>query len=113
MPIRLHGSASQLPATSVYVGQGSRYANPFRAGDTSPSEHRTPMSAEEAVDLFAATLRGPVGQCYAEHFARALHGLDLVCTCPLTAPCHADVLLYLANGSVPHRTARSLEGPIQ
>lgn len=26
-----------------------------------------------------------------------LHGLDLVCWCPLTAPCHADELLRLAT----------------
>ena len=27
----------------------------------------------------------------------ALRGLDLACWCPLDAPCHADVLLELAN----------------
>ncbi|MEU7183230.1 MULTISPECIES: DUF4326 domain-containing protein [Streptomyces] len=114
MPVRLHGSARtalRLPATCIYVGKGSRYANPFRTGDASPSVHRTPMTAQEAVELFAATLRGPVGRCYAEQFARALHGLDLVCTCPLDAPCHADVLLCLANEAAPNRTTCSLEGP--
>lgn len=56
------------------------------------------MDAAEAVDLFAATLRGPVGHHYAVRFARELRGLDLVCTCSLDEPCHADVLLRLANG---------------
>jgi hypothetical protein len=66
------------------------------------------MGAAESVDLFEATLRGPVGRHYAAHFARALHGLDLMCTCPLDTPCHADVLLRLANefgdGTTPHIT---------
>ncbi|WP_138960763.1 DUF4326 domain-containing protein [Streptomyces sp. YIM 121038] len=113
MPIRRRGSAhatSTLSGSAVYVGRGSRYANPFRAGDPSPTPCRGPMTAEEAVDLFAATLRGPVGRCYAERFARALRGLDLVCTCPLDAPCHADVLLRLASESEQRSTTCSLEG---
>ncbi|OKK02398.1 hypothetical protein AMK26_22315 [Streptomyces sp. CB03234] len=72
------------------------------------------MDAAEAVDLFAATLRGPVGRCYAARFARALRGLDLMCTCPLDMPCHADVLLRLANESVEGDTVPTrffLEGP--
>jgi hypothetical protein len=28
----------------------------------------------------------------------SLRGHDLACWCPLDAPCHADVLLHLANG---------------
>lgn len=114
MPIRRRGSShatSALSTSGIYVGNGSRYANPFRAGDPSPSQCRGPMTAEEAVDLFAATLKGPVGRCYAERFARALQGLDLVCTCPLDVPCHADVLLHLANEPEPRGAACSLEGP--
>lgn len=30
-----------------------------------------------------------------------LRGRDLVCWCPLDQPCHADVLLELANGEAP------------
>lgn len=32
-----------------------------------------------------------------------LAGHDLMCWCPLDRPCHADVLLELANGSRTHR----------
>lgn len=100
MPTRHRGSAraaSALSPNCVYVGRGSRYDTPFRTGHPSPSGNRQPMTAEEAVDLFAATLCGPVGRHYAERFAEALRGRDLMCTCPLDAPCHADVLLRLAN----------------
>ncbi|MFD6468962.1 DUF6195 family protein [Streptomyces goshikiensis] len=115
MPVRLRGAASDAAALSTacaYVGPASEFANPFAAGDRSPSPAGTPMGEAEAVDLFAATLRGPVGSFYADHFARALHGLDLMCTCPLTVPCHADLLLRLANGpGNTISTSYSLEGP--
>ena len=32
-----------------------------------------------------------------EDVERELHGRDLACYCPLDEPCHADVLLELAN----------------
>ncbi|MGW3163326.1 DUF4326 domain-containing protein [Streptomyces sp. NPDC001142] len=115
MPVRLRGTAhdaATLSTACAYVGPRSPYANPFRVGDPGPSPLGSPMGAEEAVDLFAATLRSPVGRYYAARFARALRGLDLMCSCPLSAPCHADVLLRLAHesgGTV--RTRFLLEGP--
>jgi hypothetical protein len=117
MPVRLHGAsrdAAALPTACVYVGPRSRYANPFRTGDPAPSPLRPPMDAAEATELFAATLRGPVGRRYADRFALDLRGFDLMCTCPLDVPCHADVLLRLANESGDGDTIHprtSLEGP--
>ncbi|MEU6295280.1 DUF6195 family protein [Streptomyces erythrochromogenes] len=116
MPVRLQGTAPDADQSTAcaYVGPLSPYANPFTAGDRSPSPAGPLMDAEEAVDLFAATLRGPVGRCYADEFARALRGLDLICTCPLDVPCHADVLLRLANASGDGdtiTTSNSMEGP--
>jgi hypothetical protein len=35
---------------------------------------------------------------------RELRGWDLACYCPLDQPCHADVLLELAN---PHRRPKA------
>ncbi|NJQ04051.1 DUF4326 domain-containing protein [Streptomyces lonarensis] len=115
MPVRLRGvpsDAAALSTTCAYVGPRSPYANPYVAGARSPLG--PPMKAEESVDLFEATLRGSVGRHYSTQFARALRGLDLMCTCPLDAPCHADVLLRLANslgdGTAP-RTTELLEDP--
>ncbi|NDZ76967.1 DUF4326 domain-containing protein [Streptomyces sp. SID10853] len=102
MPVRLRGApqdAAALSTACVYVGPRSRYTNLFRVGDRGPTPLGTPMDAAEAVDLFVATLRGPVGSCYSDQFARALRGFDLMCTCPLDVPCHADALLHLANES--------------
>lgn len=69
----------------------------------------------EIVELFRRTLVAPdrgMRGAYpsrAGHFAKVqlheirpkLAGLDLACWCPLDRPCHADVLLELANGGVP------------
>jgi hypothetical protein len=53
-----------------------------------------------AVDLFALHI-GPMGNYeYDEDALAALRGLrgkDLACWCPLDYPCHADVLLEIAN----------------
>jgi hypothetical protein len=65
----------------------------------------------EIVELFRRTLLGPdrgmVGAWPSRggHFARfgildvqhELRGRDLACWCPLDQPCHADVLLQIAN----------------
>ncbi|MFD5553787.1 DUF4326 domain-containing protein [Streptomyces sp. NPDC127068] len=117
MPVRLCGASRDAVALSTacaYVGPRSRYANPFTVGTRGPSLLGSPMAEAEVVDLFAATLRGPVGRCYADLFARALRGFDLMCTCPLDVPCHADVLLRLANESGDGNTICTrylLEGP--
>ncbi|MFJ8957447.1 DUF4326 domain-containing protein [Streptomyces sp. NPDC102381] len=112
-PVRLRGAprdAAALSTACAYVGPRSRYANPFTAGIRTPLG--PPMGAAESVDLFEATLRGPIGRHYAARFARALRGLHLMCTCSLDAPCHADVLLHLANEPGDGTTSSDLlEGP--
>jgi hypothetical protein len=56
----------------------------------------------QAVELFRAWLEN--GNQNARDFAwsarRDLAGRDLACWCPLDGPCHADVLLAIANGGV-------------
>lgn len=78
-----------LPA--VMVGRPSRWGNPFRVGK-SAEEVR---SACEAVRLFRLDLlmrmaRNP-------DLLEPLRKKNLACWCALDQPCHADVLLDLAN----------------
>ncbi|MGV3564181.1 MAG: DUF4326 domain-containing protein [Nocardioides sp.] len=83
---------------AVIVARPSRWGNPWRVGDLNPyaatEEHPDgqPATAEEVVALYA------MGATFlpAEAFA-PLRGRDLACWCPLDQPCHADVLLELAN----------------
>ena len=37
-----------------------------------------------------------------------LHGLNLACWCPSTRPCHADLLLKLANEELEPRAVREV-----
>ncbi|SKU74823.1 Uncharacterised protein [Mycobacteroides abscessus subsp. massiliense] len=85
------------PEGAILVSRPSKWGNPFRAdGDRS-----------QAVSLFREMLdRAPLGdgtwgrdgESVFETIRRELAGRDLVCWCPLDQPCHADVLLEIANG---------------
>jgi hypothetical protein len=107
----------KMPEGAIYVGRPTRWGNPFRAireggfqcvvdhrgarwsrlvCDTDRAKCATEMRAE-AVRLFELH-SGPMGnyEIDADDLA-ALRGHDLACWCPLDQPCHADVLLELAN----------------
>lgn len=86
----------RMPPGAVYVGRPSRWRNPFRVGDelfVNVSGHR--LSHEKAAGLFRAAIQfNPGLQRQVRH---ELRGRDLVCWCRLDQPCHADVLLEIAN----------------
>jgi hypothetical protein len=97
----------RMPAGAVYVGRPTKWGNPWHIGDLGIPD------ATEAVRLFRAAVLGfwsngdfcrtqahpdsTVGRIIADA-PRELAGRDLACWCPLDQPCHADVLLELANG---------------
>ncbi len=103
-----------MPEGAIYVGRPSYWGNPWKVGER----------YEQGTAHFAVltTLRPQLRGLSAVHIAsveevvalyfewlvndpprwlsvRELAGHDLVCWCPLDAPCHADVLLELANAS--------------
>lgn len=96
---------------AVIVARPSRWGNPYKARakyvlDLGPEakgvrfvQARRP--ADEAVALFRDMLaRAPLsddGSTVYDEIRRELAGRDLACWCPLDQPCHADVLLELAN----------------
>ena len=89
----------RMPEGAVYVGRPSRWGNPWRAGDfrflTGPKAGRL-MDVADAVQAFRNTIdRDPGARALA---VTELAGRDLACWCPLDQPCHADVLLEIANG---------------
>lgn len=105
----------RAPEDAVYVGRPTLYGNPFqlaRVGkdwlvyvDAAPGVTGRTVATlcgerearQTAVDHFRAELRTPGGSEQAVFFASKLHGRDLMCWCPASMPCHADVLLELAN----------------
>jgi len=88
----------RMPSGAVYVGRPGRFGNPYVALVTLTDAVPAAESVAGFEDLWRRWLADPA-PCY-DHMRRALRGLagkDLVCWCPLDQPCHADVLLRLAN----------------
>jgi hypothetical protein len=75
---------------AISVARPHKWGNPFPTKDKNGVPIRT---NEEAVRLYRQWLPGTplCGQ------VSELAGHDLMCFCPLNQPCHADVLLDLAN----------------
>lgn len=88
---------TKLPAGTVCVtrtayGPG-KFGNPFKVG-----KEGTPPTNAEAVQSFREWLDNtPEGQDMAFRAKRDLRGKNLACWCRIGDPCHADVLLELAN----------------
>lgn len=76
-------------------------------GDVTTHEIRV-ASAEQVVEMFRRDLMGEAPYWFRPRSARfgledvrtVLAGRDLACWCPLDHPCHADVLLQLAAGTL-------------
>lgn len=79
----------RMPPNTVYVGRGTDWGNPFKAptNDT--------MGRAYAVIMFAGYC--PPNSALAEAARRILRGKNLACFCPVDQPCHADILMQLAN----------------
>lgn len=105
LPIRIQRRRARgwkMPAHTKYVGRGSLYGNPFRvarsARELEEGGELVVASAAEAVARYREWIeRSREGRFVASCAARNLWGLDLACWCKLDQPCHADVLLELAN----------------
>ena len=121
VPRRIHLRRTKgwrMPENTVSVARPTKWGNPFRElavinwhlGDY--YDDRNAIWREEAVALFRAWATeqhppkywicpgGPdhpysVAPCALDF--RELRGKNLACWCPLSQPCHADVLLELAN----------------
>ena len=108
----------RMPEDAIYVGRPGEWGNPFKIGKDADD-------AAHAVDLYRAWLEvnlssvlDPYGSAeyrrsmsyYRDRIlTRApllLRGRDLACWCPLDGPCHADVLLELANADLPEEGTR-------
>jgi len=61
-------------------------------------KHDEPLTKQQAVDHFREWLaKTPAGLDMAAAAREQLRGKDLACWCGLDQPCHADVLLEIAN----------------
>lgn len=85
----------RMPEGAVYVGRPSRWGNQYRVDDESGRYFK--WDHETVVKLHRLWITAPWNEDALEAFLAPLRGRDLACWCPLDQPCHADVLLELAN----------------
>lgn len=75
----------RMPPNTVYVGRPTKWGNPFSV-------------REGEVNLVLRTYRAYIDKGFRRiAMYHELRGKDLACWCPLDQPCHADILLELAN----------------
>lgn len=89
----------RMPERAVYVGRPTMWGNRWRIGVHSNLLGRNVKTVEEAVALYRR-LAWPEPHHHA-WIRENLRGKDLVCWCRLDRPCHADVLLEIANAPLP------------
>lgn len=96
-PIRIQRKRTKgwkMPKNTVYVGRPTIWGNPFSMG--------TP---ETLVELYGEYIQGynrfhdssPTPRDRTTEIRKELKGKNLACWCPLNQPCHADILLKIAN----------------
>ena len=100
MPQRIQLSRKKgwrKPDGAITVARPSRWGNPFKVGAPAPTTGELVRDRAHAVELYRAWLPGQ--PTLIEEARRELAGHDLACWCPRPGPCHADVLIEVANAS--------------
>jgi len=82
----------RMPANTVKVDRTTRWGNPYVGGS-----HLTPEQRGYVTGLFNEYLQRPEQAEEVAAIRAQLRGKNLACWCPLDQPCHADVLLQIAN----------------
>jgi hypothetical protein len=88
------------PAGAVWVGQTSKWDNPFKVGGprtpdaTAAFARFSTMLLMRGANWTLATLPPYPAN---DEIRGELAGKDLACWCPPEQPCHADALLEIAN----------------
>lgn len=78
------------PENTVSVARPSKWGNPYPV-DQFGREHAV-------IGFRAALIEGRLTRITIDDVRRELAGKNLMCFCALDEPCHADVLLEIANG---------------
>lgn len=81
-----------MPENTIYVGRPTKWGNPHYMTPASKLDPYSNASALAAYKVYLA--RNPQ---LVEAAKKELRGKDLACFCKEGNPCHADILLKLAN----------------
>jgi Domain of unknown function (DUF4326) len=93
MPSRIQRRRSRgwrQPINAVYVGRPTKWGNPCKVAAGR-------LTAEQTVSLYRRDLIAGSLPFTVDDMLRELKGKDLICWCKPATPCHADVLLDVAN----------------
>lgn len=85
------------PNTVVVSRPNASWGNPYRVGARYTRDDGTPFvveTVEQAIELYREWVTP-----HANLIREELRGKNLACWCRLDKPCHADVLLEIANGN--------------
>lgn len=87
-----------MPPNTVKVDRSTKWGNPWKIGELGILLRIAPDAAG-AVGLFTQMLYDPQMRDAANYQTdlSPLRGKNLACWCKLSEPCHADVLLAMAN----------------
>jgi hypothetical protein len=80
----------KMPPNTGYVGRPTKWGNPYLVTEGG-------YTREAATELFRKFMEKCGGYVGNEEVIAQLRGKDLACWCPIGQPCHADVLLEIAN----------------
>lgn len=81
----------KMPPNTVKVDRKSGFGNPFPMLDDTQAERA------KVVDLYRRMIITPAQELKRAIIRYELRGKNLACWCPLDQPCHADILLEIAN----------------
>jgi hypothetical protein len=99
----------RMPENAVKVDRSTKWGNPFVVGkdgtrDDCVELHRILLTRGFACLTCKAEIDAQLDyRSYVASHINQLRGHDLACWCPLDQPCHADVLLELANAPIDER----------
>jgi hypothetical protein len=100
-PVRVQLSRRKgwrMPANTVSVARPGRFGNPFKHPEMLDG---TPWGQTRARHHAVEDFRDALEEGSLVLPLEELRGKNLACWCPLLEPCHADVLLELANPAPP------------
>lgn len=96
-PVRIQRKRTKgyrMPPNTVYVGRPTKWGNPFERKRFATGTLARPG---DIVWWFEAHLNQGEAKITKYEIKRELKGKNLACWCPLDQPCHADILLEIAN----------------
>jgi hypothetical protein len=112
-----------MPPNTLVVDRTTIYGNPFEIGKVTPITWPQPFGGIQVIDAGHAVkllrawidsredgsisaIPGSRGYPTRMVIRRELRGWNLACWCPLSQPCHADLLLEIANSEGRTRATR-------